>query len=39
MCRVTLSRLIGEPPDCFNLPGFFFAASVKSLSVLYGESA
>jgi hypothetical protein len=38
-CRMTLSRLVMEPPDCFICPGFFFAASMKSFSVLNGESA
>src|SRR5712691_11018980 len=38
-CRTTLSRLVFEPPDCLSCPGFFFAASMNSPSVLYGESA
>ena len=33
-CRMTLSRLVIDPPDCFSWPGVFFAASMKSLSVL-----
>src|SRR5438445_1706081 len=38
-CRTTLSRLVFEPPDCLSCPGFFFAASMQSASVLYGASA
>src|SRR5437016_3578554 len=38
-CRTTLSRLVFEPPDCLSCPGFFFAASMNSASVLYGASA
>src|SRR5882672_8386534 len=37
--RTTLSRLVLEPPDCLSFPGFFFAASTNSASVLYGASA
>ncbi len=33
------SREVIEPPDILSAPGFAFAASMNSLSVLNGESA